>query len=566
MTGLEEDPSHGLDDWGEDPRDAARKQVQFLEEGIDPAATGSAASALLDEAYRAAHLLRSALDPSRSPNVIRIARQIQALVTAARKGHIPTGPGVLSLLRTAAHAAAESVEAVSRGKRETSSAGEAAAALESFLGGALAAPPVAGDESGPVRYTRVDAGRLQSARAAAAAAAASVAAFARSAEEAARAETALRLHAQKRSELAAEVLSAIPQGLAAAARGEPVTEVAQELAARISALSALDEESGDAITRLTAKIREAGDAGTHAMAAGSGALAGIDAVRLRNALHGVEAAAHGAEMHVELGDGEIVASLGPVVKSALARLIHALSGSARAKKTRTAKSGKAGAPGIVTFSMDAQSIDGREVVRLSSSGASIGAAELSEVVAAVSHPLARQKAELHIEKRRGDRVTLVLGMPSYRRAVPGEASFLVVSVKGVSWAIPSEAVVECVPAPLPAAAGWNAEAIVTLSEPGQAGAGVVVRGEKAPVVILVDALVGEETLRTAGVEDGPVAASFVTRADGTRIAVCDVPGLLSPRRAASRKARDAAPKGERPGEGPGSTSRPRASVRSRKRR
>ena len=121
---MSDDPLSSLEEIPDDPLDAARNQLAFLEDGLDPEAGPK--PGLMDEAYRAAHLLLRAIDPAQVPNVARIAAQVQALVLATRSGTVTLGPALPILLRAAARAARESLEAGRKGRREPAAARGAA--------------------------------------------------------------------------------------------------------------------------------------------------------------------------------------------------------------------------------------------------------------------------------------------------------------------------------------------------------------------------------------------------------------------------------------------------------
>ena len=345
---MTDDPLSGLEEMADDPLAAARSQLKLLEEGLGPQTGPNAA--MMDEAYRAAHLLLRALDPVQAPNVARIAAQVQALVRATRSGAVALGPALPILLRTAARAARESLESGRKGRPEPAAAREAADALEAFLSGA---PPAQSTEAGegPARFEKVEKGRLAAAQAAARGAGPAVSSLSRALDEAASLDNALRGLTSQRLALTAELLAALPGSLAKAARGEPVTSIASDLAGMFDRLGTLLSEGEESVSRLTARMRQSGETGLRMAAAIGSAVRRLESVDLRNALHGLPAVAAGAaraaslqiSADVDLGDLEISATLAPLARTAAVQCIRALC--ARAPATRKASVGKAASKG-----------------------------------------------------------------------------------------------------------------------------------------------------------------------------------------------------------------------------
>ncbi len=527
-TLLSGDPLHGLDGIEEDPLEAARRQIAFLEDGLDPAGDGRAWASLMDEAYRAAHVLKDSIDPSSAPNVARIAAQVQALVMATRAGRIALGPGVVSLLRGAARAARESLEAGRRGKRESAAAGEAAAALEAFLAGARvhAAAPV--DDAGPARYAKIERRRLEAARASLLLAGPAAASFSSVSKEAARVSASLRELSAKRATLAADLLAAIPEGLAAAARGDSVTEIARGIAARFAGFGGLLAEGEESVSRLAARVRETGEAGARAAASIGDALGGIDAVRVKSVLHGLPASAAGAahissgalELDAGLGDAEINVSMASLVRTSVIQCIRAILSRAPGRRSPAAKKG------AIRLSLTADESHGQITLRVYCRGNRQPGGFLAKNLTALTARLDRKGCSLRVDSGRGDTSSVLIFVPGFARPAAPTESFLIVRAGGVLHAIPSAAVEECVAAQKPGsvyARDGEKLRVVALGDLPRAAAAVVVKSPRGRAVLLVDELVGEETLAAAGEAQGATSEPPVrAREDGSKALLIDV--------------------------------------------
>ncbi|HTO21366.1 MAG TPA: Hpt domain-containing protein, partial [Spirochaetia bacterium] len=221
-----------LESLGEDPGESARAQLAGLEKSLESCGEAAEVAALVDEVYRAAHSLKSAVDPMRLPNVDRLARRIQDVVRQARSGAIPVTlelGAVLASIARVARAALDDPQGP-----EPLSASSAAATLEEMLEhpATWSAPP--GFLGRPFSWSRVEAGRLDAAGDAARSARSAFSAFQKAAEESAdvvgRFRAALSEH-QRALEALREV---IPRAMGAAARGEPTASAAAELGETVS--------------------------------------------------------------------------------------------------------------------------------------------------------------------------------------------------------------------------------------------------------------------------------------------------------------------------------------------
>ena len=73
-----EDGGFSIESLGENTTETARSQLALLEESLGAAIGPAETLALLDEAYRAAHSLKAAIDGRQMPNVVGLARRVQS--------------------------------------------------------------------------------------------------------------------------------------------------------------------------------------------------------------------------------------------------------------------------------------------------------------------------------------------------------------------------------------------------------------------------------------------------------------------------------------------------------
>jgi chemotaxis protein histidine kinase CheA len=522
------DPLRGLEEIEESPRDTARRQIALLEAGLSSA--GQVDSALMDETYRAAHLLRGAVDPAASPGLANIARQLQALVLATRAGSVTLGPGVLPLLRAAARAARAELE---RG-RAGSSADEAAAALAAFLAGTGAPAAILQRSDGPVRYSRIEDRRLHAARAALAAAGPSVAALSRVAEQAAATGTRLREMGARRAGLAAELLAAIPDALAAAARGVPVSEIAGGLAERFSGFGEFLVQGEDALAGMAAQVREAADATVRSTAALEAALSRIDRVFVRNVLSGIGAGAGSAAraagrqvaVQTDLGDAEIPASMATLLRSAVQECIRIMASPATSER-------KGARPrDALSLSVKCGEEAGGFRVSIELKGNPVPGLTLEKRLAPVSLRLARARGSLEVRPTRGRAVSVLVTLPVPARSETSTDSFVLVRAGGALWAVPASKVEECVPALAPGTdyvRDGKRLRVLALGGTSQPAFALIVKTRRGRAAVTVEEIVGEETMRAEAAGDGAPAAA--ARADGTKAVIADpdsLPGRSSP--------------------------------------
>ena len=98
MNGELPDGGFSIESLGEDTAENARQQLSLLEKSLGSAREPAETAALLDEAYRAAHSLKSAVDSRRMPNVDRLARRVQDVVRATRSGVLAVTPATVKLI------------------------------------------------------------------------------------------------------------------------------------------------------------------------------------------------------------------------------------------------------------------------------------------------------------------------------------------------------------------------------------------------------------------------------------------------------------------------------------
>ena len=246
----------------------ARRQLDFLEEGMHALADTPAAPSLLDEAYRAAHSLKAGFAEAEMPQAARIARLVQDCVQAVRAGRLRASADLGALFVSAARAARDVLDARVAGRMEPGSAAAAASALEHLL--ARPAASLTGAEErphDPLKLSQVDARQLQAAKAASQTAASAAASFAKTCGDAGRLLASFREMARKQDQASRELLDALPKGLAEAANGVPPTAIAADLAERIAALGATVEDFEESMSRFTGTVRDAATTGARAAAA-----------------------------------------------------------------------------------------------------------------------------------------------------------------------------------------------------------------------------------------------------------------------------------------------------------
>ena len=473
-----------------------------------------------------------------APNVSRIAAQVQALVLATRSGAVSLGPALPVLLRTAARAARESLEAARKGKREPSAAREAADALESFLSGAPATPASVPPGDGPVHFEKVEKRRLEAARSALLAAGPAVSALTRALDEAAALGDAVRGLTTQRLALTAELLASIPEGLAAAARGEPVTSIAGDLAGRFGRLSTLLSEGEESFSRLTTRMRQSGETGIRAAESIGAAVRRLDRVGLADVLHGLRAVADAAaraasrevSTEVDLGVLEIEVALAPLARAAAVQCVRALCARSRTPRKPAATATGKGKPSrkapatplLLTVHAEETPGGARVVFRLR--GSPGRAAFLQSQLRSLAERLGSHGCALKIERTKGNDSSVSISFPAIQDGRNADPGFLIVKARGVLHAIPSGVVEECVAAEKtgePYVRGGKKLRSMALGDPARAGSAVVVRkGATERLVIVVDELVGEETLRIAEGKKGSPRAGI--RADGSRALIVDL--------------------------------------------
>jgi chemotaxis protein histidine kinase CheA len=533
----------------EDSVEEARLQLAFLEEGMGALRETPDAHALMDEAYRAAHSLKGALEQAELPHVVRIARLVQEVVRAARAGRLSVSAEMGSLISAAARGARESLEARVAGSPDSGAAESAAVALESLLA-RPAQPRDTADASqrGSLVLTRVDARRLHAAIETARDTVSASASFARSEEDAAALLSEFRTAAGRQEQASRELLDAIPGGLAAAARGQPTTGIAGELAGRVAAFGRITADVEESLLRFAARLREAAQKGARAAAAASGALGRIGGVHLASLFAGfprlmrryAQKLRRAVDVVVDTGVVEIDASLAALVATAVNRCGRAFLDQVQQRPRRTRKGG---APGAVRLLLQASVAPGEVLVKLVHEGHPLARERLEKSLEDLRGRLGKKGITFELETNPGERSLVLLKVPRPRGPGLLAESFILGRAGDYLYAIPASSIEECVAA-LPAGTEYlmRGERLPIVSMGGSAatGAGVVVRAEETKVVLLFDSLEGEENLSPAPIEyaaaQAPGIAAAAARADGSVALILDVASYLSAKRAPANAA------------------------------
>jgi chemotaxis protein histidine kinase CheA len=527
------DGGFSIESLGEDAAEDARHQLSLLEKSLGSSRDLVETNALLDEAYRAAHSLRSAIDSRRMPNVDRLAKRVQDVVRATRSGSLAVTPELGSLLASVARIAMGALDAVSSGSAEPLSASSASAALEEMLAhpGAWTVPPAL--EGAPVLWARIEAGRLNAAGEAAGEARASASAFARAAADltgiAERLRSALASH-----EMAAQGLrDALPEGLARAARGETSTSVAAELAGMVGGLSAAAAFLEETLSRSAAIVREAAALGTRAAEKAETAFASLRAVRLdalltdlpplirrmaRNAGRVVELVQEPTNLEVHAARAETVSAL---LKSCVRALIGlSKSHSRRASPAHAAR-----------LSLFARAAGESLYLRIVLAGGAPDTARLKTALESAQRRLAREDGTLEVEGRKGESASILLTIRSAAAVTSRSAEFILARAGETWYAIPASSVIECIEAGMSPDYVLDGARLPTMrmNDTRNPREGVVVRTPRGSAVLLFD-MVGsrEVAVQAAGGDSETIAgiAGTVRRPDGSSAGLIDLAVLL----------------------------------------
>jgi chemotaxis protein histidine kinase CheA len=522
----------------------ARRLLAFLAESTGSLRNARDASAVLDEAYRAAHSLKGELDQAAMPGVVRIARLIQDIVRAVRAGRIPAGAEVGSMLSFAARGALDSLEAHVAGAPDSGACESASRALETLL--AQPASPYPAEASGAktgLVLTRVDARRLRAAQEASIESGAAAASVARAAEESLALLTALRALAAQQERGARELLDAIPGGLAAAARGQPTTSIAGELSGRVAALGRMTSEFEESFSGFAARLREAAKKGERAFAAAREATARIGRVRLAALFAGFPRLVRRhalklsitVEIVVDVHECEIDATLADIVATTMNRCARA---SLVAELKRSKSRGKKTPTHGSRFQLQAAA-EGDEVrVSLQLHGRAASKEKLEEALSDLRPRLERKGIRFQIDSENAESALFTLKVPRPRGQGNLDGSFILGRAGDSLYAIAVDEVVKCIVAPPPGqeyASGSEKLQVMSMAGTVVPRAGVVVSAGGRKAVLLFDKLEGEERLTPAPIEYAgartPGMAAAATRADGDVALIIDVASYISAPRA-----------------------------------
>ena len=537
---LEEEFS--LESLGEDPKEQARSQLALLETSLDACRQPSEVTALVDEAYRAAHTLRAALRPGEMPNVERLARRMQDVVRAARAGSLPVTLELGSVLSSVARVARTALD--DTGQAEPLSTSSAAATLEEILEHptAWSAPP--GLSQRAFEWARVEAGRLAAAGEACRSSREAFSAYSRAAEESAavsgRFETALGAH-RRALDLLREV---IPRAMAAAARGEATAPFAAEVAQAVSEIGRLASDLEEPLSRSAAAVREASAAGRRAADIAEGAFASLACVRLDALLEFLPRAVGGVarrtgitvELLQEPTNVEVIAARSDVVVSLLSRCLKAALGvmGPRRSRRRRSRSARAGAGEPVRLSIFARAAGESLHLRMAFSGPVPESAALEQALQPVRRKVQRDGAGLDVETRKGEHASVLLTVRG-AASVSIRAAEFVFARSGQSWyAIPAAAVVECLEAGL-SMSDYLLDGVrlptLRMNDTVDPQRAVVVKTARGGAVLLFDGIGARETgLQSPGAGDAPRIAGIagtVRKPDGTSASLLDL-GVLLP--------------------------------------
>lgn len=528
----------------------ARRQLRFLAESMDALRNTADARVLLDEAYRAAHVVKGELDQAGMPDVARIARLVQEVVRAVRAGRISAGAELGSLLSSAARRALDSLEAHVTGSPDSGASESAGVELEYLL----ARPPrfrpaeEPGAE-GTLVLTRVDARRLQTALDASSESGAAAASVARAAEESVALLEGLRTLAGQQEHGTRELLDAIPSALAAAARGQPTTGIAGGLSGRVAALGKIASEFEESFSRFAARLREAAQKGERASAAAGEATSRIGSVLLatlfdgfpRLVLRRARKLPLPVEVVVDTRALEIDASMAEIVRTAINRsALASLNPDGKRPRNAGRKAARASlrhssASRRCRLSLQARADagEGLILVQLLYEGRVSSKAELERALEGIRTRLQRKKIPFQIELKKRGRAVFSLRLPQPLTQGMLSGSFMLGRAGDILYAISADAVEEAIVVP-PSGSDfmWKGEKLLVTSMGGSksphAGVVVSVGGQRA--VLLFEQLEGEERLYSTSIEytqtrpPGIVAAA--ARADGSVALIIDVLSYL----------------------------------------
>ena len=531
------DRGFSIESLGEDSAEAARQQLTLLEKSLGSMREPAEARAILDEAYRAAHSLKSAIDAPRMPNVERLARRIQDIVRATRSGALAATPQLGSVLASVARIARDALGAASTGAAEPLSAASAAASLEEILAhpGAWTVPVAL--SGAPVQWARVEAARLITASEAASDARAASAAFAKAAENSKVFTESFRAALASHENALQGLREALPAGLVRVARGELTTSVAAELSNSLNALAVNLVAFDQSLARSSAAVGEAAMLGTRAAQRAEAAFGSLRSVRLdailediprlvrrtaRNAGRSIDLIREPTNLEVNAGRAEAVGAL--------------ISGCVRAVIGLSKKRGKTPRRGPVTrasrLSIAATATGDTLKVRIALAGGAPDTEHLRVALAAAERRLARGEGALEAESK-GENASILLSIRAAAAITSRSAEFILARAGDTWYAVPSSAVVECIEAGL-SVAEYVLEGVrlptLRMNDTRDPREGVVVRTPRGGALLLFDAVgereFGMQTIGGSTAEATSGVSGSVRRPDGTSALLVDLTVLL----------------------------------------
>ncbi len=534
----DEQPGDGfsMESLGEDSTEAARQQLAVIEKSLG---SPRELAGLLDETYRAAHSLKSAIDSRRMPNVDRLARRLQDIVQASRSGSLAATPQLGSVLASVARIACDALDAVAAGGAEPLSAASAAASLEEMLAHPAAWAVPSALSGVPVRWARVEAARLIAAGEAEGDARAASAAFAKVAADSRAVMERFRSTLESHERALQELREALPEGLVRVARGEPTTSVAAELVGMVNALVVSVSVLNQSLARSSAATEDAAILGTRAAKRAEAAFGSLRSVRLDAVLEAlarlVRRIARNAGSTIDLiqepTNLEVIAARAEAVGALISTCARAMIGHSRTQKTPH----RGVAAHASRLSISASASGENLHVQIVLSGGAPDTEKLKLALAAAARRLVREGGTLGVESRKGEEASVLLEIRGAAAPRSRSDEFILARAGETWYAIPSSSVVECIEAGLSAAEYvLDGARLPTLrmNDTRFPREGVVVRTPRGGALLLFD-VVGERefALQTIGGSAAAATAGIcgsVRRADGSSALLVDLTVLLPP--------------------------------------
>jgi chemotaxis protein histidine kinase CheA len=401
--------------------------------------------------------------------------------------------------------------------------------------GAWSVPPALSGV--PVQWARVETVRLIAAGEAAGEARAASAAFARAAEESAGFTERLRSAFAAHGEAVQGLRDALPAGLVRAARGEPTTTIAAELADVVSALSVGTSGLEQALSRNAAAVREAAIHGARAAEKAEAAFGSFRSVRLdalladlpRLVRRGARDSGRDVDLVQESTNLEVDAARAESVRAIVKGCVRALLGPSRA---RGRKSRRAEAIPASRLSVFARAAGEHLYLRIALSSGAPDPDRLKAVLEALQRRIEREGGSLEAESRKGGSASILATIRSAAALTTRTVEFLLARAGDAWYALPASAVVECIEAGMAMTEyvlDGSRLPTLRMNDTRDPREGVVVRTPRGGAVLLFDAIGGREyALQTIGGGESIAGISgSVRRPDGSAALLVDL-GVLLP--------------------------------------